>query len=78
MWEVIVMNYICAVIAPCLMACTHKWVSLWCQAFSNNGQVSAEWSRSAGLMVQHARDSVAPLPRSSAGWMLASIGRLPV
>jgi len=37
---------------------------------------SAEWSRCLGSMARRARDSVAPLRRSSAGWMPARIGRL--
>ena len=35
-----------------------------------------EWSRCPGSMARRARDSVAPLRRSSAGWMPARIGRL--
>jgi len=45
-------------------------------AFALDGQVSAEWSRSPGSMARRARDSVAPLQRSWAGWMPARIGRL--
>ena len=48
------------------------------RAFALDGQVSAEWSRRAGSMAGRARDSVAPLPRCSAGWMPARIGRLSV
>ena len=44
--------------------------------FALGGQVSAEWSRCLGSIAKHARDSVAPLWRSSAGWMSARIGRL--
>ena len=40
------------------------------------GQVSAEWSRCSGSMARRARESVAPVWRSSAGWMPARIGRL--
>ena len=40
-------------------------------------RVSAEWSRCPGSMARGTRDSVAPLPRSSAGSMPARIGRLP-
>ena len=47
------------------------------RAFPPVGQVSAEWSRYPGSMARRARDSVAPLRRSSAGWMPARIGRLP-
>ena len=35
-----------------------------------------EWSRCPGSMARRARDSVAPLRRSSAGWIPARIGRL--
>ena len=38
--------------------------------------VIAEWSRCPGSMARRARDGVAPLRRSSAGWMPARIGRL--
>ena len=41
-----------------------------------DGWASTEWSRCPGSMAQRARDSVAPLHRSSAGWMPARIGRL--
>jgi len=44
--------------------------------FALNGQVTIEWSRCSGSMAQHARDSVAPLRRSSASWMLARIKTL--
>ena len=46
------------------------------RAFALDGQVSAEWSRCPGSMVRRARDSGAPLRRSSAGWMPARIRRL--
>jgi len=39
-------------------------------------QVSAGWSRCPGSMTRPARDSVAPMRRSSADWMPARIGRL--
>jgi len=45
-------------------------------AFALDGQMSAKWSRCPGSMARHARDSVAPLRRSSAGWMPARIGRV--
>jgi len=45
-------------------------------AFALDGQVSAEWKRCSGSMARRARDSVAPLRRSSAGWMPARMGRL--
>ena len=38
--------------------------------------MSAQWSRYPGSMERGARDSLAPLRRSSAGWMPAMIGRL--
>jgi len=44
--------------------------------FPLGGHVSAEWSRCPGSMARRARDSVAPMRRSSAGWMPAKIGRL--
>jgi len=43
--------------------------------FAVDGRVSAEWSRCLCSMAQCARDNVAPLRRSSAGWMPARIGR---
>ena len=49
---------------------------LRCRAFALGGQVSTEWSRCPGSMAWLARDSVAPLRRSSADWMPASIRRL--
>jgi len=48
----------------------------WRRAIALDGQVSAEWSRCPGSMARRARDSVVPMRRSSAGWMLARIGRL--
>jgi len=44
--------------------------------FALDGRVSAEWSRCPGSMARRARDNMAPLRRSSAGWMPARIGRL--
>jgi len=46
------------------------------RAFALDGQVNAEWSRCPGSMARRARDSVAPLRWSSAGWMPARVGRL--
>jgi len=46
------------------------------RAFALGGQVSAVWSRCPGAMARHARDSVAPLPRSSADCIPTRIGRL--
>jgi len=45
-------------------------------AAAPDGRVSAEWSRCPGSMARRTRDSVAPLRRSSAGWMPARIGSL--
>ena len=44
--------------------------------FALDGRVSAEWSRCPGSKARRARDNVAPLRRSSAGWMPARVGRL--
>jgi len=55
---------------------TNGCVDLRRHAFALGGQVSVEWSRCPGSMPRRARDSVAPLRRSSAGWMSARIGRL--
>ena len=41
-----------------------------------DGRVSAEWSRCPGSMARRARDSVAPVRRSSAGWMPVRVERL--
>jgi len=46
------------------------------RAFALGGQVTAEWSECPGSVARRARDSVAPLLRSSAGWMPARVGRL--
>jgi len=60
----------------CWAASTHGCLDLRCCAFLLDGQVSAEWSGCQGFMGRRARDSVAPLRRSSVGWMPARIGRL--
>ena len=60
----------------CCAAGTNGRLDLRRRAFALDGWVSAEWSRCAGSMARRARDSVAPLRRSSAGWMPATIGRL--
>jgi len=54
-----------------------KWVS-WFEApcVCIRWGVSAKWSRCPGSMAWRARDSVAPLRWSSAGWMPARIGRV--
>jgi len=59
----------------CCAAGTNGCLDLRRRAFSLHGQVSAEWSRFLGSMARRAKDSVAPLRRSSAGWMPARIGR---
>ena len=62
-----------------LMSCavgTNGCLDLRRRASALGGWVSAEWSRCPGSMARRARDSVAPLRRSSAGWMPARIGRL--
>ena len=60
-----------------LMSCcavgTSGCVDLSCRELALDGQVSAEWSRCPGSMARRPRDSVAPLQRSSAGWMSARI-----
>ena len=38
--------------------------------------IRTEWSRCLGSMARRAKDSVAPMRRSSASWMLARIGTL--
>jgi len=60
----------------CCAAGTNGCLNLRRRAFSLDGQVSAEWSRCLGSMARRARDSVALLRRSSAGWTPARIGRL--
>jgi len=58
-------------------ASTNGCLDLRRRAFAPGGQVSAEWSRCPGsmAMARLARESVAPLPRSSAGWMPTRMGR---
>ena len=51
-------------------------VSIWGAAFAIDGRVSAEWSRSPDSVARRARDSVAPLRRSSAGGCLRGFWRL--
>jgi len=60
----------------CYAAGTNGCLDLRRRAFALDGQVSVEWSSCPGPMARRARDSVAPLRRSSAGWMPVRIGRL--
>ena len=60
----------------CCAVGTNGCLNLMRRAFALDGRVSAEWSRCPGSMARRAIDSVAPLRRSSAGWMLARVGRL--
>ena len=60
----------------CCAAGTNGCLDLRRHAFVLDGRVSAEWSRCLGSMPRRARGSVAPLRRSSAGWMPARMGRL--
>jgi len=62
-----------------LMSCaagTTGCLNLRLLAFALNGWVSSEWSKCPGSMAWRAGDCVAPLWRSSAGWMPVRIGRL--
>ena len=60
----------------CCAAGVNGCLDLRHRAFAFDGRVSAEWSRCPGSMTRRAKDSVAPLRRSSAGWIPARIGRL--
>jgi len=60
----------------CCAAGTNGCLDLRRRASAFDGRVSAEWSRCPGSMAWRAGDSVAPLRRSSAGWMPARIGKL--
>ena len=62
----------------CCAVGTNECPDLRRLAFALGGWVSVEGSRCLGSMARRAKDSVAPLRRSSAGWMPARIGRLPV
>jgi len=80
-WNLVVLSNISAFhwssdeLMSCCLTGTNGCLHLKCCAFPHNGQVSAEWSRCPVSMERHARDSVAPLRRRSAG-MPARIGRL--
>jgi len=60
----------------CCAAGTNGCLDLRRRVFALDGRVSAEWSRCPGSMARRAKDSVAPMRRSSAGWMPARMGRL--
>jgi len=60
----------------CCAAGTNGCLDLRRRAFALDGRVSAEWSRCPASMARRARDTVAPLRRSLAGWIPVSIGRL--
>ena len=60
----------------CCAAGTNGCRDLRRRATALDGRVSAEWSRCPGSMARRPRDSVAPLRRSSAGWMPARVRRL--
>ena len=60
----------------CCAAGTYGCLDLRRRATALDGWVSAEWSRCPGSIARRPRDSVAPLRRSSTGWMPARIGRL--
>ena len=51
----------------CCAAGTNGCLDLRRHASALDGQMSAEWRRFPGSMARRARDSVAPLRRSSAG-----------
>ena len=55
----------------CCAAGTNGCLDLRGRASALDGRVSPKWSRCPGSMAQRARDTVAPLRRSSAGWMPA-------
>ena len=60
----------------CCAAATNGCLDLRRRASALDGRVCAMWSRCPGSMARRARDSVAPLRWSSAGWMPARIRRL--
>ena len=73
-------SHVCCCFQMNMMSCCATGINgcldLRCRPFPLDGRVSAEWSRCPGSMARRAKDSVAPLRRSSAGWMLARIERL--
>ena len=60
----------------CCAAGTNDCFDLGYSTFPFDWQVSTEWSRCPGSMAWRHRDKVAPLRRSSVGWMSARIGWL--
>ena len=60
----------------CCAAGANGCLDLRRRVFALDGRVSAGWSRCPGSMARRAKDSVAPLRWSSAGWMPARIGTL--
>jgi len=60
----------------CCAAGTNGCLDWRHRAFAFDGQVNAEWSRCQCSMTRRARNSVAPLRRSSAGWMPARMERM--
>jgi len=57
----------------CYAAGTDGCLDFKRRASEHDGRVSAEWSRRPGSIARRARDSVAPLRRSSADWMPARL-----
>jgi len=75
MWSLAGLSAHCAVrmlllsdeLMSCCAAGANGCLDLRRHAFALDGQVRAEWSRCPGSMAGSAKDSVAPLRRSSAG-----------
>ena len=62
-----------------LLCGEHKWVFRFeAPCICTPGQVSAEWSGCPGSTARRAGDSVAPMRRSSAGWIPARMGGCPL
>ena len=53
----------------CCVTGTNGCFDLTCRTCPPGGQVSAEWSKGPGSITRFARDSVARLRQSTAGWM---------
>jgi len=60
----------------CCATGTNGCLDLRRQAFALDGRVSADWSRCPSSRARRVRDGLAPMPRSSAGWMPERIGKL--